>query len=142
MVLERCTHGIAYIFVVSGVICGRSLCNHEGTLSQTGVWCYSLQWWVSCLPITPLLSLCAGVTEAVIDDWEYFEIIRTGADSTCMTRLETAIQQIDDIIAQGKHTQALKTLFGLPNITHDIDFASTLSVCRPDVFYSDCGIDN
>lgn len=69
----------------------------------------------------------SGVTEAVIDDWEYFEIIRTAANSTCMTRLETAVQQIDDIIAQGKHTQALKTLFGLQNITHDVDFASTLS---------------
>ena len=69
------------------------------------------------------------MAEALINDWEYFEIIRTAANKECISRLETAIQQIDTIIAEGKHTKALKTLFGLQNVTHDVDFVSTISVC-------------
>ncbi|KAF8628659.1 hypothetical protein AX15_003790 [Amanita polypyramis BW_CC] len=69
----------------------------------------------------------SGVTEALINDWQYFEIIRTAADQECISRLETAIQQIDAILAEGKHTKALKTLFGLQGISHDVDFVSTIS---------------
>ncbi|KAK2465388.1 hypothetical protein APHAL10511_002742 [Amanita phalloides] len=69
----------------------------------------------------------SGVTEAIIDDWEYFEIIRRAANPECMSRVEVAIKQIDSIIDDGKHTKALKALFGLQNITHDIDFLSTIS---------------
>jgi hypothetical protein len=68
-----------------------------------------------------------GVTEALINDWEYFEVVRKAANSECMSRLEAAVLQIDSIIADGKHTKALKTLFGLQNITHDVDFVSTIA---------------
>ena len=68
------------------------------------------------------------MTEAIINDWEYFEVIRKAANSECISRVETAVLQIDSIIAEGKHTKALKTLFGLQNITHDVDFVSTVSV--------------
>ena len=68
------------------------------------------------------------MTEAFINDWEYYEVIRRVANSECRSRLEAAVLQIDSIIAEGKHTQALKTLFGLQNITHDEDFVSTIAV--------------
>ncbi|KAF8349505.1 peptidase S28 [Amanita rubescens] len=74
----------------------------------------------------------SGVAEALINDWEYFEVIRRAANSECISRLETAVLQIDSIIAEGKHTQALKTLFGLQNITHDVDFISTISMVLGD----------
>lgn len=68
------------------------------------------------------------MTEAIINDWEYFEVIRKAANSKCISRLEAAVLQIDSIIADRKHIKALKTLFGLQNITHDVDFVSTIAV--------------
>jgi hypothetical protein len=79
-------------------------------------------------PVNILIDILIGVTEALINDWEYFEVIRRAANSECISRLEAAVLQIDSIIAEGKHTQALKTLFGLQNITHDVDFVSAISV--------------
>ena len=67
------------------------------------------------------------MTEAIINDWEYFEVVRKAANAECISRLETAVLQIDSIIADGKHIKALKALFGLQNITHDVDFVSTIS---------------
>ena len=73
------------------------------------------------------MDILIGVVEAIINDWEYFEVIRKAANSECMSRLETAVLQIDSIIADGKHVKPLKALFGLQNITHDVDFVSTIS---------------
>ena len=112
----------------AGIICGCSLRTHEGGLSSFSLWCHSFQWFVDRFCSVYLLTdVLIGVVEAIVNDWEYFEVIRKAANSECMSRLETAVLQIDSIIADGKHVKALKALFGLQNITHDVDFVSTIS---------------
>ncbi|KAF8625999.1 hypothetical protein AX17_006722 [Amanita inopinata Kibby_2008] len=69
----------------------------------------------------------SGVTEAILENWQYMEIIRTAADSNCMSRIENAVQEMDNILADGRYTKALKTLFGMQNVTHDADFMSVIS---------------
>lgn len=70
----------------------------------------------------------SGVTYATISDWEYFDIIRQFAPSNCVKQLETAVEEFDDLISNPKTRQTIKALYGLPNVTHDADVGSLLSV--------------
>ncbi|PFH49952.1 hypothetical protein AMATHDRAFT_62072 [Amanita thiersii Skay4041] len=69
----------------------------------------------------------SGVTEAILENWEYMEIIRTGADRQCMSHIENSVVMIDEILAEGHFSQQLKALFGMQNVTHDVDFVSVIS---------------
>ncbi|CCU81248.1 unnamed protein product [Blumeria hordei] len=72
----------------------------------------------------------SGVIEAVHDYWAYFEPIRVYADQKCVSNTQKLINVIDNIIL-GQNDQTLtirlKNVFGLPNVTHDDDFASIIS---------------
>ncbi|CAK5283962.1 unnamed protein product [Mycena citricolor] len=69
----------------------------------------------------------SGVTHADYLNWEYHEIIRNAADPVCMEHLENSIQTIDAILATGRLSHPLKSLFGLGGLTFDDDFASVIS---------------
>lgn len=72
----------------------------------------------------------SAVTHATLENWQYMEIIREAADSTCSGHLVGSIGTIDDILLGNNKffkTQ-LKKLFGLNGLEHDEDFASVLEV--------------
>lgn len=56
------------------------------------------------------------------------EVIRHAADAKCMAHLERAIYTIDVVLASRKFAHALKSLFGVGDLEHDVDFASLISV--------------
>jgi hypothetical protein len=60
------------------------------------------------------------------------EIIRNAADPTCSNHLVNSVKVIDAILlGPSKFLKSqLKGLFGLANLTHNDDFASTISVCH------------
>ncbi|KAF8895639.1 serine carboxypeptidase S28-domain-containing protein [Infundibulicybe gibba] len=68
----------------------------------------------------------SGVTHAAIENWEYMDIIRTAADPKCSAHLVNSIRVIDAILAEGKLTHVLKSLFGLSGLESNQDFASVL----------------
>jgi hypothetical protein len=69
----------------------------------------------------------SGVTHAALSNWEYMEVIRLAADKKCSRNLQHGIEQVDHIILKDKSKLlALKSLFGLQNVTHSDDFASVL----------------
>lgn len=71
----------------------------------------------------------SGVTYAAISDWEYFDIIRQFAPADCVKQLATAVEEFDSLLTLSNTTrQAIKTLYGLPNVTHDADVGSLLAV--------------
>lgn len=57
------------------------------------------------------------------------EIIRGAADPKCVSHLENSVNIIDTILLTGIFKKQLKGLFGLADLAHDDDFASTISVC-------------
>ncbi|KAF7768313.1 hypothetical protein Agabi119p4_7556 [Agaricus bisporus var. burnettii] len=71
----------------------------------------------------------SAVTHAAVENWQYMEIIRKAADPKCSHHLENSIKIIDSILlGHSKFFKShLKGLFGLANLTHDDDFASTIS---------------
>ena len=69
----------------------------------------------------------SAVTHATIDNWEYMDIIRTAAPKECSDRLISSIARVDNLLARPWFRGPLKRLFGLGGLTHDDDFASTLS---------------
>lgn len=81
----------------------------------------------------------SGVVHATINDWRYMDIIRQYAPSGCITVLEEAIDELDDFLSSPNLStrQAIKAYYGLPNVTHDTDFASTLSVS---IEYNTCHV--
>ena len=71
----------------------------------------------------------SGVTYATISNWGYYDIIRQFAPADCVKQLETAIEEFDNLLTISNTTrQTIKTLYGLPNVTHDADVASLLAV--------------
>ncbi len=76
----------------------------------------------------------SGVVYATVSDWQYMDIIRQFAPANCVKQLEVAVEEFDDLLEKSNTTrQAIKTLYGLPNVTHDADVASLISVspeCR------------
>lgn len=67
-------------------------------------------------------------------NWQYMDIIRQFAPADCVKQLEVAVEEFDDLLEKSNTTrQAIKALYGLPNVTHDADVASLISVspgCR------------
>jgi len=84
--------------------------------TPTSIKCISL---INCIP---------GVTHAAVENWQYMEIIRQAADPTCSSHLQNSINIIDTILFTGLFKKQLKGLFGLADLEHDDDFASTISV--------------
>lgn len=72
----------------------------------------------------------SGVVHATLDDWRYFDIIRQSAPAACITQVERTIDEVDRLITSpnAKTRLAIKSVFGLQNVTYDPDFASLLSV--------------
>jgi len=77
---------------------------------------------------TSLINCMPGVTHAAVENWQYMEIIRQAADPTCSSHLQNSINIIDGILLTGLFKKQLKGLFGLADLEHDDDFASTISV--------------
>ncbi|EIW65216.1 peptidase S28 [Trametes versicolor FP-101664 SS1] len=71
----------------------------------------------------------SGVVHATLDDWRYFDIIRQSAPAACITQVERTIDEVDRLITSpnAKTRLAIKSVFGLQNVTYDPDFASLLS---------------
>ncbi|KAF5360739.1 hypothetical protein D9756_005098 [Leucocoprinus leucothites] len=76
----------------------------------------------------------SGVTHAAVENWQYMEIIRNGADSKCSSHLENSVAIIDTILLSGIFKKQLKGLFGLADLKHDDDFASLISLINAPVF--------
>lgn len=70
----------------------------------------------------------SGVVHATINDWRYMDIIRQYAPSDCIAVVEKAVYEMDDLLSQPFTRQAIKEVYGLPNVTHDPDFAAVLEV--------------
>lgn len=72
----------------------------------------------------------SGVVEAIWDYWAYFEPIRVYADQKCVEITQKVTHMIDNIIIDQANDAALvaelKGLFGLPNVTHNDDFATVV----------------
>jgi hypothetical protein len=71
----------------------------------------------------------SGVTQAIYDFWQYFEPIRLFAPPDCIKNTQTLIDVVDKHLL-GNNTaniQALKTVFGLGNVTDNRDFANQLT---------------
>ena len=70
----------------------------------------------------------SGVVHATLYDWRYMDIIRQYAPSDCIAVIEQAIDEVDKLLANPLTAEDIKAVYGLPNVTHNTDFASTLSV--------------
>ena len=71
----------------------------------------------------------SGVTYATVVDWQYYDIIRQFAPADCVQQIETTVNEVDDLLENPRGVQPIKALFGLPNVTHNQDFVSVISVC-------------
>ncbi|KAI0084544.1 peptidase S28 [Irpex rosettiformis] len=70
----------------------------------------------------------SGVVYATVSDWQYMDIVRQFAPANCVKQLETAVEEFDGLLQNSNATrQAIKTLYGLPNVTHDADVGSLIS---------------
>lgn len=72
----------------------------------------------------------SGVVEAIWDYWTYYEPIRVFAPQTCVSYSQKIMAMVDNILLglnSTATTAELKGVFGLPNVTHDDDFASVLA---------------
>lgn len=72
----------------------------------------------------------SGVPEAIWDYWKYFEAAAVYGPRACIKNTRTITDVIDKILIGkkgSKYVGQLKSVFGLPNITHDADFASVLA---------------
>ena len=70
----------------------------------------------------------SGVTYATVQDWQYFDIIRQFGPSDCIKQIETTVDEVDELLSNPMTLHAIKSLFGLGNLTHVEDFASLLTV--------------
>ncbi|KAI1814919.1 peptidase S28 [Poronia punctata] len=72
----------------------------------------------------------SGVPEAIYDYWKYFEAAEVYGPAECVKTTKTVTDIIDKILIGKKGTKyvdQLKNVFGLPNVTHDGDFASAIN---------------
>ncbi|GAA6019817.1 hypothetical protein JCM11491_000282 [Sporobolomyces phaffii] len=72
----------------------------------------------------------SAVTTAIVDFWEYYVPIQEHAPKECISQLENHTAAIDSILAVKNSflTSSLKSYFGLPNVTSDVDFANALTL--------------
>ncbi|KAK2465427.1 hypothetical protein APHAL10511_002781 [Amanita phalloides] len=68
----------------------------------------------------------SAVTHAMIENWQYMDIIRTSADQKCSSRIESAIKTIDLLLEHPYPARMIKSQFGLSDLKHNADFASLL----------------
>lgn len=74
----------------------------------------------------------SGVTEAIVDYWEYYEAARLYAPGDCAGVTADLVEVVDRILklegsASKEDRGALKAAFGLEDLEHDDDFASVLA---------------
>lgn len=72
----------------------------------------------------------SGVPTAIWDYWEYFEAARIHGPPTCVEITQKVTDVVDQILLNeenSKYVQKLKDIFGLGNLTHNDDFANTIS---------------
>ncbi|CAJ2510400.1 Uu.00g051030.m01.CDS01 [Anthostomella pinea] len=71
----------------------------------------------------------SGVPEAIWDYWRYYEAAAVYGPPACVETTKKLTNVVDNILIGKKGTEyvaQLKEAFGLPNVTHDADFASVL----------------
>lgn len=72
----------------------------------------------------------SGVTEAIWDYWTYFEPIRVYGEPTCISYTQKITNMVDNIFLKVNTSEAItevKAAFGLPNVTHNDDFAVAIA---------------
>lgn len=71
----------------------------------------------------------SGVTEAIYDYWEYYEAARLFAPGDCAVNTQKLTNVVDNILLgkNGTDVQRLKDVFGLGNVTNNVDFANSLT---------------
>ncbi|KAI0884205.1 peptidase S28 [Annulohypoxylon maeteangense] len=72
----------------------------------------------------------SGVPEAIWDYWQYFEAAATYGPPACVETTRKLTHIVDNILigqAGTDYVGQLKAAFGLPNVTHDNDFASAIN---------------
>ncbi|KAF2848562.1 serine peptidase-like protein [Plenodomus tracheiphilus IPT5] len=72
----------------------------------------------------------SGVTTAIYDYWQYFEPARLFGPPDCIKNTQLLIDVVDGILIRQNDTakvQALKDVFGLPNVTDNRDFAQIIT---------------
>ncbi|KAJ2988009.1 hypothetical protein NUW58_g4205 [Xylaria curta] len=72
----------------------------------------------------------SGVPEAIWDYYKYFEAAAVYGPPACVERTRKITDIVDKILIGKKGTKyvgQLKSVFGLPNVTHDADFASAIN---------------
>ncbi|KAI0517540.1 peptidase S28 [Xylaria bambusicola] len=72
----------------------------------------------------------SGVPEAIWDYYKYFEAAAVYGSPACVEYTQKTTDIIDKILIGkkgSKYVGQLKNVFGLPNVTHDGDFASTIN---------------
>ncbi|KAI1339421.1 peptidase S28 [Xylariaceae sp. FL0016] len=70
----------------------------------------------------------SGVPEAIWDYWKYFEAAATYGPPKCVELTKKLTNVVDNILLNNTdYTAQLKEAFGLPNVTHDADFASAIN---------------
>lgn len=72
----------------------------------------------------------SGVTVAIYDYWEYFEPARLFGPPDCIKNTQLLIDVVDGILLRQNDTaqvQALKNVFGMPNVTDHRDFAGQIT---------------
>ncbi|KAM0790107.1 hypothetical protein ACM66B_005434 [Microbotryomycetes sp. NB124-2] len=72
----------------------------------------------------------SAVTTAIEDYWEYYEPIRKNGPTECIKLLESHSALIDKLLGFNNDfiTSSLKNLFGLGNVTSDVDFVNALTI--------------
>lgn len=72
----------------------------------------------------------SGVTQAIIDYWQYYEAARLFVPGDCVVNTQKLTHVIDNILIGQKETgyvQRLKDAFGLGKVTNSTDFASSIA---------------
>ncbi|KAI0205309.1 serine carboxypeptidase S28-domain-containing protein [Astrocystis sublimbata] len=72
----------------------------------------------------------SGVPEAIWDYYKYFEAAAVYGPSDCVEKTRKITDIVDKILIGkkgSKYVGQLKSIFGLPNVTHDGDFASAIN---------------
>ncbi|KAI4864580.1 peptidase S28 [Hypoxylon rubiginosum] len=72
----------------------------------------------------------SGVPEAIWDYWQYFEAAAVYGPPACVETTQKLTHVVDNILigkAGTDYVGQLKSVFGLPNVTYDNDFASAIN---------------
>src|SRR5882762_7606612 len=106
-----------------------------GAIASSGTACDFFAAWVA---FSCAIMLYTAVTHAAITNWEYMDVIRRAADRKCSANLVHTIALIDTLLKVPPLRKPLRSLFGLADLEHDIDFVSLLTVRLSSTFVSGC----